>query len=198
MTLHRKLPRLPLAGRTGILKAEFISNPMFRRKLMRHFVLILSFMGIIVCSAALLAQNAPTSSAVCTFTDGNQISLRYDEPSVAKEPLPMGKVWMPDGVRMDLFTQTSLNISNTIIPPGAYAFYFIPAKDSWTFVINKNVTAGAAYDAQQDLARKKMETEKLEDPAPQLNIYFGHLAPKQCTMRVDYGKVRAIGDINEQ
>lgn len=164
---------------------------------MRRIVIILCFLTLASC-LTVFAQDTPAASAVCTFADGNQISLRYDQPKISKEPLPMGKEWTPNGVRMDLFTEAPLNVSNVVIPPGAYAFYFIPEKDSWTFVINKNVTAGAAYDQQQDIARKKMPLEKLSTPSPELSIYFGHLAPKQCTMRVDYGKVRAVGDINEQ
>jgi len=166
---------------------------------MRRVVMILLLAGSFVYPSAILAQNSPSSSAICTFTDGNQISLRYNQAKFSsKEQLPMGKTWSPDGVRMDLFTQTALNVSNTTIPAGAYSFYFIPEKDAWTFVINKDVTAGAPYNQQQDLAREKMSMEKLDDAAPHLSIYFGHLAPKQCTMRVDYGKVRAVGDINEQ
>ena len=165
---------------------------------MRRVVMILSLLVAIVYPLATFAQNTPGASAVCTFTDGKQISLRYDRATFAKEPLPMGKAWTPNNVRMDLFTETTLSVSNVSIPPGAYAFFFIPEKDSWTFTINKNVTAGAPYDPQQDVARKKMELEKLGQAEPELNIYFGHLAPKQCTMRVDYGKVRAVGDINEE
>jgi hypothetical protein len=176
---------------------NFTEYLIFRRKFMRRLALIICFVGLTACFSV-YAQTAPSASAVCTFTDGSQISLRYDQSKAAKQPFPMGKVWMPNGVRMDLFTETTLNIANTVIPPGAYAFYFIPEKDSWTFIINKNVTAGAAYDQQQDVARKKMQLEKLDTASPELSIYFGHLAPKQCTMRVDYGKVRAIGDINEQ
>jgi hypothetical protein len=158
---------------------------------------LLSILTAAILSTLALAQN-DTSSAVCTYTDGNQISLRYTQPKAAKEPLPMGKVWSPGSVRMDLFTETQLTVANTTIQPGAYSFYFIPEKDSWTFVINKNVTAGAAYNQQQDIARGKMQTEKLDAVEPELNIYFGHLAPKKCTMRVDYGKVRAVGDIDQQ
>jgi hypothetical protein len=166
---------------------------------MRRVVMILLLAGALVYPSATFAQNSSASSAVCTFTDGNQISLRYNQAKFSsKDQAPMGKAWSPDGVRMDLFTDTALNISNTIIPAGAYSFYFIPEKDAWTFVINKDVTAGAPYNQQEDIARKKMSMEKLEDAEPRLNIYFGHLAPKQCTMRVDYGKVRAVGDVIEQ
>lgn len=155
--------------------------------------------GALVIPSAIFAQDSSSSSAVCTFADGNQISLRYNQEKYSpKNQPPAGKAWSPDGVRMDLFTQATLNISNTIIPAGAYSFYFIPEKDAWTFVVNKDVTAGAPYNQQHDLARKKMSMEKLDDAEPHLNIYFGHLAPKQCTMRVDYGKVRAVGDVMEQ
>ena len=166
---------------------------------MRRVVMILLLAGALVYPSAIFAQNSSSSSAVCTFTDGNQISLRYNEAKYSpKDQPPYGKAWSPDGVRMDLFTQAALNISNTVIPAGAYSFYFIPEKDAWTFVINKDVTAGAPYNQQADLARKKMGMEKLDQTEQHLNIYFGHLAPKQCTMRVDYGKVRAVGDILEQ
>jgi len=158
---------------------------------------LLSILTAAILSTFALAQN-DTSSAVCTYTDGNQISLRYTQAKASKEPLPMGKVWSPGSVRMDLFTETSLTIGSATIQPGAYSFYFIPEKDSWTFVVNKNVTAGSAYDQQQDVARGKMQTEKLGESEPELNIYFGHLAPKKCAMRVDYGKVRAVGDIDQK
>jgi hypothetical protein len=166
---------------------------------MRCFVVNIFFL-IAMSSLLVAAQESslPSGSAVCTFTDGNQISVRYSQPMVTKEPLPIGKTWMPGGTRMELFTETALKIAQVTIPPGAYALYFIPGKDSWTLAVNKNVAAGATYDQQQDLVRETMQTEKLEQPEKQLTIYFGHTAPKQCMMRVDYGKVRAVGEINEQ
>lgn len=135
----------------------------------------------------------------CTFEDGQQVSLRYNQAAFKKKDEPaLDKVWAPGGSEMNLFTQTTLLIGNTPVPPGAYAVYFIPGKDNWTFVVNKNVTKGAAYNQQTDLVRTSMSLEKLDYVQDTLSIYFGHIAPKQCVMRSDFGKVRATLNINEQ
>jgi len=140
-----------------------------------------------------------SATAFCNFADDMQISVRYlPAPVDKKARLPMGKVWTPGDAPMDLFTQTEVAVANVNIPVGAYRMYFIPGKDSWTMVINKNVAAGSAYDQQQDLVRAPMETGKLSQPEPHVSIYFGHLAPKQCNMRIYFGDTGAWADFMEK
>jgi hypothetical protein len=145
------------------------------------------------------ASQPATSTAVCTFADQKQMSVRYNQLVVdKKDELPLGKLWTPGDAPMDLFTETPLLLNSKEIPVGAYRVYLIPEKDKWTLIVNKDVTAGSKYDEQQDLVRAPMQTGKLPQAEPRFSIYFGHIAPKQCSMRVDVGKTRAWVDFDEK
>lgn len=150
------------------------------------------------------AQQAPppetgTQDATCTFQDGKQITIRYPEVDYSsKTEPPDGRPWMPDGKPVYLFSQATLSLSGSIIPPGAYSVYLVPGKKDWMVIVNKNVAKGAPYSAAQDLGKIKAEVGELPDTATSLTLYFGHVAPKTCTLRVDFGKQRAYADFTEQ
>jgi DUF2911 family protein len=164
------------------------------------FLMLLA--GSLLTTIAVAQQPADPEpgAGVCTFADGKELTVRYNRVAAdPKKDLPGGKLWMPGGDPMNLFTETDLVVNNIQIPVGAYRMYVIPAKDNWTVIINKNVVAGSAYDEKQDLVRVQMPTGKLPQAEPQLNIYLGHIAPKRCEMRVDFGKTRADGlEFNEK
>lgn len=141
------------------------------------------------------AFNAPP--AVCTFADGKQLTVRYSRPSGDRsEALPDGRVW-PAGGSMFLFTPVVLSIGNSQIPVGAFSLYVIPGHDDWTLIVNKNVTERAKYDETQDLSRTPMKIGSLSQPATEITVYFAHIAPKQCNMRLYYGKIGAWAEFRE-
>jgi len=92
---------------------------------------------------------------------------------------------------MTLFTEAPLSFGGTTIPVGAYTVYPIPAKDKWTLAVNKNVTAGAAYDEKQDIARAPMETDQIGQPSNELEVAFAHVGEK-CTLRIYFGKAASF------
>jgi len=94
---------------------------------------------------------------------------------------------------MTLFTEAQLSLGSSTIPLGAYAVYAIPAKEQWTLVVNKNVTAGAAYDEKQDIARAAMETARVDEPSQTLEVAFAHVG-NRCTLRIYMGKIAAFAD----
>jgi hypothetical protein len=171
---------------------------------MHRLALCTFFLSGLMVSPATVAQEPASKpapgTAVCTFADDKQMSMRYERllANGKKDELPMGKLWQPGDSPMHLFTETTLSLNHTDIPVGAYSVYFIPGKNDWTIIVSKNVTEDSKYDPQQDLVRAQMETGKLPQPEPQLTVYFAHTATKQCTMRVDYGKTRAWLDFNEK
>ena len=140
-----------------------------------------------------------TATAVCTFADEKEMSVRYNPVKLSKNDEPAnGKVWVPGNSPMDLFTETTLTLNNVAIPTGAYRLYFIPAKDAWTMIVSKNVGANTAYDDKQDLVRAPMQSGKLPQAEAEVSVYFGHIAPKTCDMRVDVGKMRVWLDFGEK
>jgi hypothetical protein len=162
---------------------------------MRLFLcLVLQFL----IPVALFAQGVDPNSSIasCSFADGNEVSVRYT-PVSTKQKLPLGKVWAPGGTPIYLFTQTEIIANNASIPVGAYSIYLIPGKQNWTLIVNKNVST-KDYDEKQDLVRVNMENGTLSEALDPLQVSFAHVAPRQCNIRVYYGKSGNFADFNEK
>jgi hypothetical protein len=181
------LPRTP-AGCTG-------------GKFMRALLSGLALLGILLGAVAASAQQPPadpqTSTASCSFDDEKQISVQYS-PVSTKEKVQNGKIWTPGGRPMILYTQTEVTLANKEIPIGAFSMYAIPGKETWTLIVNRNVTPGAQYDDKDDLVRATMETGQLSDAEKTFSVVFGHIGPKLCSMRFYFGKIGAWAEFNEK
>lgn len=143
------------------------------------------------CLAA--QSNSQSSTTTCNLDDGRQVYVRYNAIPAGKEKISNGKPWTPGGTPMTLFTEAQLTLGTSMIPIGAYTLYPIPARGNWTLVVNKNVTAGAAYDEKQDIARSVMETAQVEQASNVLEVAFAHVGPR-CTLRVYIGKSASFAD----
>jgi len=143
-----------------------------------------------VCSAQ---QSEPSSTTSCNLDDGRQVYIRYNAVSAKADKPSNGKPWAPGGAPMMLFTEAQLSFGGSTIPVGAYSVYPIPAKEKWTLVVNKNVTAGAAYDEKQDVARTTMETDQVSQSSESLEVAFAHVGSR-CTLRIYFGKAASFAD----
>ncbi len=149
----------------------------------------------IFLSPCLLAQGSgpATSTTTCNLDDGRQVYVRYVPVSGKQEKIQNGKAWAPGGTPMTLFTEAPLTLGSSQIPVGAYTLYPIPARGNWTLAVNKNVTPGAAYDQNQDVARAQMETASVEQPSDSLEVAFAHVGMR-CTLRIYVGKSASFTD----
>jgi Protein of unknown function (DUF2911) len=146
-----------------------------------------------------MVKGLGSEAATCTFADGKQLTVRYKRTAVdRKEDLPIGKLWPSNGSAMFLFTPVGLTIGGVEIPAGAFSLYIIPGNDDWTLIVNKNVDESAKYDEAQDLLRTPIKTGELGSPAEEFKVYFGHIAPKQCNMRLYYGRTGAWAEFRER
>jgi hypothetical protein len=136
---------------------------------------------------------APSSTTSCNLDDGRQVYVRYNPVASNKEKPPNGKPWSPGGVAMTLFTEAQLSLGSSMIPIGAYTLYPIPARGNWSLVVNKNVTAGAAYDEKQDVARAQMESAQVDSASEALEVAFAHVGAR-CTLRIYIGKTASFAD----
>jgi Protein of unknown function (DUF2911) len=169
-----------------------------RRNTMLRLVVCTVLLGAMVNVGLAEQASANTATATCSFQDGKQISVRYHQVTVGKNGLPEGEVWTPGGGPMFLFTPADLVIGNSEIPIGAYSMYVIPKRENWTLVLNKNVSEGSKYDEHQDLLRVDMQVGQLSEPNKQLSVFFGHIAPRQCNMRIYYGKTGTWAEFKEK
>ncbi len=168
--------------------------------LVSRLLALLLCLGMTIVSLA-KQPSTNTATAACDFQDGKELSVRHiDEVasvSHGREKLPEGKLWMPGGAPMFLFTETELLVGDSAVPAGAYSMYVIPAKNSWTLVLNKNVTDAGTYDEHQDLLRVPMQIGRLSNPE-QFTVSLGHVAPKQCNMRIYYGDAGVWAEFKEK
>lgn len=169
---------------------------------MRVLAVCILLLGPLLCAKAGDQPGDPdqnSATAFCDFDDGQEVSIRYNSViNNSKDEPRNGKVWAPGGSPMTLFTGVPLMLDNATIPTGAYSVYVIPNKKEWTLIVNKNVTAGAAYDEKDDVARSSMELGEVETPPKQLQVSFAHIAPKDCSIRLYYGKTGAFTDFKEK
>ncbi|HWW16762.1 MAG TPA: DUF2911 domain-containing protein [Candidatus Dormibacteraeota bacterium] len=156
---------------------------------MFHARFVVTVLSLLTLPAICPAQ----STATCTLADDRQVFIRYNAVSAKTDKPSNGKPWAPGGTPMTLFTEAQLSFGGSTIPIGAFTVYPIPAKDKWTLVVNKNVTAGAPYDERQDLARATMETEQISQPADTLEVAFAHVGSR-CTLRIYFGKAASFAD----
>ncbi len=148
----------------------------------------------LLLSPWLAAQSSSSpSTTTCNLDDGRQVYVRYVPVPSNKEKIQNGKAWAPGGTPMTLFTEAQLTLGTASIPIGAYTLYPIPAKGNWSLAVNKNVTAGAAYDEKQDVAKTAVETVQVEQASDALEVAFAHVGAR-CTLRIYIGKTASFAD----
>jgi hypothetical protein len=165
---------------------------------MRILCAVLLYQGMLATAGLAQDTKQEAATTTCTFEDGTEISVRYIPVETNKEKIQNGKVWAPGGSPMVLFTPAALTLEKSQIPAGAFSLYLIPQKDRWTLVVNKNVSAGSRYDERQDIARAVMEMGQLGEPTSTLELAFGRMGPKHCSLRVYFGKTGGWAEFLEK
>ena len=144
-------------------------------------------------------SNSDSATTVCDFDDGQEITVKYNDSVVSNKDEPRnGKVWLPGGSPMTLFTQVALTLNGREVPVGAYSIYVIPGKKDWSLIVNRNVTDAGRYDEKQDLVRAPMELGEVNSPPKRLQASFAHSAPKVCSIRLYYEKIGAFAEFGEK
>lgn len=157
---------------------------------------VASLIALCLLSVPALSAQAPLA-AVCNFDPNTQLEVNYQpitvntsKPVFGRE-VPYNKVWAPGGKPMIMFLNHPITVDGKQIPVGAYTMFVIPAENKWTLIISRSTDTSGKYDEHQDLVRVPMQWGELSSPESTFSIYFAHLAPGQCTMRVDLNKTRA-------
>ncbi len=98
---------------------------------MRVAIRVVLLIPLLLAAETVAQQEDPdpqSATAFCTFADGNEISVRYNNSVAGSKQEPRnGGVWAPGGAPLTLFTQSVIAIHNVQIPVGAYAKTVQPA-----------------------------------------------------------------------
>ena len=146
----------------------------------------------------LFAQGTTSAAtATCNFDSNKQVVVEYQRMTVnIKKPvfgqeIAYNKVWAPGGKPLTLFLDSPVTVGGKPLPTGAYTMFVIPSENHWTLIVSKSTDTSGKYDEADDLFRVPMDYGELSSPENEFSIYFGHVAPNQCSMRLDLAKSRA-------
>jgi hypothetical protein len=150
---------------------------------------ILTLAVMAATTLPLVAQQKRLSphETVSAVIEGGRVTVTYGRPYTKKGDtgevrkiwgglVPYGKIWRTGADEATtLITQKALLFGDTVVPPGAYTLWTLPAEDgSAKLVINKQIgqwgVGPNSYDEKNDLARINLTKTALDTPVDQLTI----------------------------
>lgn len=152
---------------------------------------------LLFCSSLFGQGTSSGATATCNFDSNKQVAVEYQRMTVnVKKPvfgqeIPYNKTWAPGGKPLTLFVNSPVTVGGRELLTGAYTMFVIPSEKQWTLIVSKSTDTSGRYDEGEDLVRVPMESGKLSAPENQFSIYFAHVAPDQCSMRLDLERSRA-------
>jgi hypothetical protein len=126
----------------------------------RTAALVLSAVPLAPYASAFQQKRASPHETVSIDLNGKKLSIVYGRPYLKgrefADVCPYGQVW-----RLGADEATKLTLSSSAkvqggpeLAAGSYSLWTIPAKDKWTFIVNKQADVwGTNYDQSLDLAR---------------------------------------------
>ncbi len=101
----------------------------------------------------------------------------YGRPSKRRREIfgslvPYDALWRTGANEATHFrTDRDLTIGTIRVPRGTYTLWTIPARDSWTLIVNRQTGQwGTDYDKTRDVGRTQMKVESLNEPVEQFTI----------------------------
>ena len=142
---------------------------------MRKFSLLLVALFSLTLALTASAQQdksqrpSPPVTASNSFGD-TKVVINYGSPAVKGREIwgklvPYGKVWRTGANEATIFdVSTDVMIEGKKLAAGRYALFTIPAKDTWTIILNTNYDQHLAddYDEKLDVVRVKVTPKPLD------------------------------------
>ena len=153
--------------------------------------------SLLFCSSLFGQGTTSGATASCNFDSNKQVAVEYQRITVnGRKPvfgqeIPYNRTWAPGGKPLTLFLSSPVEISGRDLRAGAYTMFVIPSEKRWTLVVSKSTDTSGKYNEAEDLFRVPMEYGELPPPENEFSIYFAHVAPEQCSMRMDLASTRA-------
>ncbi len=163
----------------------------------RFRYLLVPALSLLFASSLFGQGTTSGATATCNFGSNKQVAVEYQRMTVnAKKPvfgqeIPYNKTWAPGGKPLTLFANSPVTVGGKELAMGAYTMFVIPSEKQWTLIVSKSTDTSGRYDEREDLFRVPMEYGELSAPESEFSIYFAHVAPDQCSMRLDLENSRA-------
>jgi len=159
-----------------------------RRRTLGCFAIFSMFLCLFLPCLLTGQDAASPATATCNFDADKQLVVHYQPAPIGKKGLVYGKPWAPGGQPLTLFTNAPVEIGGKQLSMGAYTMFLLPNSKQWTLIVSRDTNLSGNYDEAQDVVRTPMDSGELPMPVKELNVSFGHIAPDQCSIRIDFAK----------
>jgi tetratricopeptide (TPR) repeat protein len=130
----------------------------------------------------------------------SEITIEYSRPSargraVYGDVVPFGKVWRTgaNGSTKITFGE-DVKVEGKAVKAGTYALYSIPGKDSFTFMLYKDLKLGgdvANYSAEDELIRFAVNSSKLTEKVETFTINVADITATSSNIELTWENTRA-------
>jgi flagellar biosynthesis component FlhA len=126
------------------------------------------------------------------------ITIKYHAPAVRGRVIWGGlvaydNVWVAGAHKAtSLQCDKDFMVGDTRISAGKYAIFTIPAKDEWTFIINKNWDQHLAdeYSEKEDVVRLAIKPTVLQEPVERLRYEIDQAGERRANIEMSWEKLR--------
>ena len=126
-----------------------------------------------------------------------EIAVEYSSPAVKGRKvwggiIPLGELWRTGANSATKVTfSKDVVIADKPVPAGTYALFTIPAKDSWTVILNKNPNQGGTGQYKQDLDQLRFTVRPVPNPhRERLTFVFADTSEAGTTLDLEWEKLR--------
>lgn len=164
---------------------------------MKRLLLSLLLLGTNAVAQGLELPDASPAAKVTQRLGLTDVTVEYSSPGVKGRPVfgglvPLGQVW-----RTGANAATTIEFSQAVkiggkdVPAGKYGLLTIPAQDSWTWIISKqlNVTSPGAYKQDQDVVRVTAKPETIPS-RERLTFLFADFTDEKGELELEWSTVR--------
>ncbi|PSL07134.1 Protein of unknown function (DUF2911) [Cecembia rubra] len=125
------------------------------------------------------------------------ITIKYHSPAVRERVIwgglvPYGEVWVTGAhSATNIEFSKAIQVEETTIPKGKYAFFTIPGQDRWTLILNKNWEQHLAddYDQAEDVIRIEVTPDAEMPLAEQLTYTIEDKGEGSGAIRMSWEKL---------
>ena len=134
----------------------------------------------------------------------SEITIEYSRPSargraVYGDVVPFGKVWRTgaNGSTKITFGE-DVKVEGKAVKAGTYALYSIPGKDSFTFMLYKDLKLGgdvANYSAENELIRFAVKSSKVTEKVETFTMNVADIAATSANIELTWENTRAAFNV---
>lgn len=134
----------------------------------------------------------------------SEITIEYSRPSargraVYGDVVPFGKVWRTgaNGSTKITFGE-DVKVEGKAVKAGTYALYSIPGKDSFTFMLYKDLKLGgdvANYSAENELIRFAVKSSKLTEKVETFTMNVADITATSSNIELTWENTRAAFNV---